>query len=1024
MRPLLCSTPVFRTSGLPTSYAAPSMALTSVAVSPAPSRTLPDAWRVEVFRAPDVDDPQGNTLCAAIQELGVQGVTRVRTGRGYLLPSSLTPDEIERVTRELLADPVLDSARVCRPGSAPPARAIAGRVLVARKPGVMDPVALTVQRTLASTGLIAAARAPGFFVTTFRAFELETKPGVTLDRASLQSIGARVLGNETIEDVLVEDEALHFTAPHSGGRHGLVRVPLCQVSDEELVRISAQGSLSLSLLEMQTIQAHFRALKREPTACELETIAQTWSEHCKHKTFAGIIELDGERIDNLLAKTIKAATLALDKPWCVSVFHDNAGIIAFDQGWDVCFKVETHNHPSAIDPYGGAGTGVGGVIRDILGVGLGARPIANTDAFFVGPADLPREKLPKGCMHPRRILRGVVAGVRDYGNRMGIPTVNGGVWFHEGYVGNPLVYCGTVGLMPHSAAHKRVAAGDAIVVAGGRTGRDGIHGATFSSAELHEESESVSSAAVQIGDAITEKRVLDALLVARDRGLYRAITDCGAGGLSSAVGEMAEGLGAEVELDRVPLKYPGLSPDEIWISEAQERMVLAVPQETLAALLATFAAEDVEATVIGTFTQTGRLVLLARGERMAELELAFLHGGTPRPVRKASYSPASFPDPGCPAPMHSNGHASMLLALLASPDIASKEWIVRQYDHEVQGMSVQKPFVGVHSDGPGDAAVLQPLASSKQGIAIACGANPRYGELDAGAMAEAVIDEALRNAVAVGADPDRTAILDNFSWGNCEKPDRLGSLVHAARGCQRAALAYGTPFISGKDSLNNEYRVGERSIPIPPTLLISALGIVPDVARSTSMDLKRAGSRLYLVGATKLELGGAHYLMLAGMLAGPKLVGGSVPRPDLTRAPQLFRALHRALKQGLVLACHDLSEGGLAVAAAEMAFAGGLGLELELARVPFVDAPIDPKNRATVDPDSARLYSESCSRFLVEVGEGNTAAFERALEGQVFAAVGRVVAAPRFITRGIGGQVLFDLDLEDLRRAHRGTFQG
>jgi phosphoribosylformylglycinamidine (FGAM) synthase-like enzyme len=512
--------------------------------------------------------------------------------------------------------------------------------------------------------------------------------------------------------------------------------------------------------------------------------------------------------------------------------------------------------------------------------------------------------------------------------------------------------------------------------------------------------------------------VLDALLVARDRGLYRAITDCGAGGLSSAVGEMAEGLGAQVELDCVPLKYPGLSPDEIWISEAQERMVLAVPPETLADLLATFAAEDVEATVIGTFTKTGQLVLRALGERMAELDLEFLHGGTPRPVRKATYSPASSPDPGCPAPSSAKGHGATLLGLLASPDIASKEWIVRQYDHEVQGMSVLKPFVGTHSDGPGDAAVLQPLASSKKGIAIACGANPRYGELDAGRMAEAVIDEALRNAVAVGADPDRTAILDNFSWGNCEKPDRLGALVHAARGCQRAALAFGTPFISGKDSLNNEYRVGERSIPIPPTLLISALGIVPDVARSTSMDLKRAGSRVYLVGTTKVEFGGSHYLSLAG------LAGGTVPAPDLVLAPRLFRALHGALKAGLALACHDLSEGGLCVAAAEMAFAGGLGLELELARVPFAAAPIDPKNRAMIDPDSARLYSESCSRFLVEVGEGNTAAFERALEGNAFAAVGRVVAAPRFSARGIGGQLLFDLDLEDLRRAHHGTFQG
>jgi phosphoribosylformylglycinamidine synthase len=998
------------------------MSATRTAPQHASTAGLPDAWRVEVFRKPGIDDPAGIQLLAALREIGIDGVAGARSGRGYLLPPTLSRAEIDVVCTELLADPVLDDVRVTAPREPPAPPPDVRRILVARKPGVMDPVALTVQRALWTSGMVPAARGDAFCVATFRAWELAGAPrregtdarvdallGEPRVGALLREIGQRILANETIEDLYVQNEALHFVRPAADGRRGVVHVALRDASDGRLLAISRDGALSLSLEEMRAIQVHYRGLEREPTVCELETLAQTWSEHCKHKTFTGIIEFEGERIDNLLKQTIKDATARLNKDWCVSVFHDNAGIIAFDAGFDVCFKVETHNHPSAIDPYGGAGTGVGGVIRDILGVGLGARPIANTDAFFVGPLDLRNEDLPRGCMHPRRILRGVVAGVRDYGNRMGIPTVDGGVWFHPGYVGNPLVYAGTIGLMPHAASRKSVEPGDVILLVGGRTGRDGIHGATFSSVELHEESETLSSAAVQIGDAIAEKRVLDALLVARDRGLYRAITDCGAGGLSSAVGEMGAECGAEVELERVPLKYAGLAPDEIWISEAQERMVLAVPPEKLAECRAAFEAEDVEATPIGLFTATGKLSIRAHGEAIAELDMRFLHEGTPRPVRRASYAPPELADPGCPAPAD---HAATLLALLAQPDIASKEWIVRQYDHEVQGMSVLKPLVGARMDGPGDAAVLQPLPNSRKGIAVSCAASPRYGALDPAAMAEAVIDEALRNAVAVGGDPDRTAILDNFSWGNCEKPDRLGALVLAARGCQRAALAYGTPFISGKDSLNNEYRVGAATLSIPPTLFISALAILPDVARAVSMDLKRSGSRLYLVGTTRAELGGSHYFELRG------LTGGQVPRPDLVQAPRLMRALHAAIARGLALACHDVSEGGLAVAAAEMAFAGALGLDIDLAQV-----PLEPL-KTGCDPDSTRLYSQSCSRFLVEVAEGSATQFEELLGSCPVARIGTVTESRELSFRGSRGSPLLAIDIEELRRAHRGSFHG
>lgn len=981
-------------------------------------------WRVEVFRRPGIHDPEGAHALQAVRELGIESVRAVRLGRGYLLPGGWERGTVEAVAREVLVDPVLEEARLAAPGEGP-GGGIPHRILVAPRPGVTDPVAETVAALLArgasENGGERVPAAPPH-VGSFRAWELEGDPSPE----ELGTIGRRVLANETIEHVVIDGGALPY-GPVPGGdeRRGRVEVPLLAAAPEELEELSRAGQLSLSRVEMLAIQEHYRALGREPTACELETLAQTWSEHCKHKTLTGIIELEEEdgslrRIDNLLKSTVFRATSELDRPWCVSVFEDNAGIVAFDEGWDVCFKVETHNHPSAIDPYGGAGTGIGGVIRDILGAGLGARPIASTDAFFVGPLDLPAEALPPGCMHPRRILRGVVAGVRDYGNRMGIPTVGGGVWFHERYVGNPLVYAGTVGVLPSSAARKEVRPGDAVVAVGGRTGRDGIHGATFSSLELDVESEELSSSAVQIGDPITEKRVLDCQLVARDRGLYRSVTDCGAGGFSSAVGEMGEHTGAEVELDAVELKYPGLASHEIWISEAQERMVFAVPQEGLEEFLAVFAAEGVPATVIGRFTGDGRLVVRDRGEVVAELDMGFLHGGTPRPVRRARWRDPELPDPGCP-PAADPGAA--LLALLGAPNVCSRAWIVRQYDHEVQGGSVIKPLVGPRGDGPGDAAVIQPLpeghagpgSGSRRGLAIACGANPEYGLLDPWAMAAAAVDEALRNAVAVGGDPERAALLDNFSWGNCDKPDRLGSLVRAAEACRDAALAYGTPFISGKDSLNNEYRVGGESLAIPPTLLISALAPVPDVGRALSMDLKQAGNAVYLVGLTGPELGGSQWLLSRG------LAGGRVPRPDLALAPALLRRLHAALAAGLARSCHDLSEGGLAVAAAEMAFAGGLGLELELARVPAGELP------AGHDRDAALLFSESCTRFLVEVEPGRAAAFEAALAGEPaipLAAVGRVLDEPALVLRGTGGGELARLDLDALRAAHAGDFGG
>src|SRR5207302_7738110 len=465
-----------------------------------------------------------------------------------------------------------------------------------------------------------------------------------VDQRELERIAGRVLANGVIESVHFDAFVpAEFPAGHPYA-FKLRHVEIRDLSDDQLTKLSREGHLFLSLAEMKAIQSYYREQSREPTDVELETLAQTWSEHCVHKTLKGKIDFDGRHFENLLKETIFGATQEIRRrlgpdDWCVSVFEDNAGVVRFDDQYHVCFKVETHNHPSAIEPYGGANTGLGGVIRDPLGTGLGARPICNTDVFCFAPPDTPPETLPVGILHPLQVMKGVVTAVRDYGNRMGIPTVNGAVCFDERFLGNPLVFCGTVGLIPVDRCHKEPKAGDLIVTVGGRTGRDGIHGATFSSIELTSESEKVSGGAVQIGNAIAEKKVLDVILQARDRGLYNAITDCGAGGFSSAVGEMGENLGAAVQLDQAPLKYEGLSYTEIWISEAQERMVLAVPEASWPALRSLCASEDVEATVIGRFEATGRLRLYYQQQPVADLDMPFLHGGRPDVVRQATWVP-------------------------------------------------------------------------------------------------------------------------------------------------------------------------------------------------------------------------------------------------------------------------------------------------------------------------------------------------------------------------------------------------
>ena len=998
-------------------------------------------WEVEILPTGSEKDYEGQRILASAHSQGISGLSTVKSARTFLIQGDLTRDDATRAAEQLLVDPVTEQFSIHElPDTRSSALAPQSSLLnVLLHPGVTDSVAENAAKALSRLNLSVTN------VATCRRYWLTGALGA----AKVAHLSKTVLANDAIEYIITGPLQIADLTLGSEYKFKLTTVAIREMDDAALRELSKKGQLYLSITEMQTVQDYFRSLQRDPTDIELETVAQTWSEHCSHKTLGGRIHYvetcEGKVVrdthfNSMLKETIFAATVQIRESlgkddWCVSVFKDNAGIVKFDDKQNVCIKVETHNHPSAIEPYGGANTGLGGVIRDPLGTGLGARPVCSTDVFCFARPDYPVDQLPPGVLHPLAVMQGVVAGVRDYGNRMGIPTVNGAVCFDDRYLGNPLVYCGNVAMIPVDKCDKLVSPGDLIVAVGGRTGRDGIHGATFSSVELTEESESISGGSVQIGNPVTEKMVADVILAARDLNLYSAITDCGAGGFSSAVGEMGEGTGAEVWLDRAPLKYAGLSYTEIWISEAQERMVLSVPPANWAQLEALCASEGVEATIIGKFTGTKQLVLKYGEHKVGEVSMHFLHDGRPPVIREAVYdikcshlaprdepsgvtshqptsvSASSNSDSSAVATLSESSHANFkahhaerdrdnkpdytddLRKILRSLNVASKEWIIRQYDHEVQAGSVIKPLVGINNDGPSDAAVVRPDLTSNRGLVIACGINPHFGDLDPYWMAASAIDEAVRNCVAVGADPDRIAILDNFCWGNTERPETLGTLVRAAVACKDIAVAYRTPFVSGKDSLNNEFSyetdlkgadpvaastkgsesfkaTGRRTVAIPSTLLITALGQVDDIETCVTMDLKGPGNLLYLIGETKDEMGGSHYNLVNC------LTGGKVPTVDTDMAPRIFRALHQTLKQGLVLSCHDLSEGGLAVAAAEMAFAGGVGVEIEVA-----------------SDGVAALFSESNTRFLIEVSLKHRVLLESIFANLPHTCIGKTIVA-------------------------------
>ena len=991
--------------------------------------------RIEIALKDGVRDARGERIKREIEHFLHLKVDEVRTIDVYTIDASLAPAEIEQAAAGPFSDPVIQEWSIDRPL----AHGFDFAVEVGFRPGVTDNVGRTAREAVEYvTGRPFVAGEGVYYAVQY----LINAP---LTAGDIDKIATGLLCN-----TLIQRYSVLSAAEFMAKRGFAAVVPKVQaettievreidlnVSDEELMRISKDGVLALTLDEMQIIQAHYRepdvlasrskmGLGAKPTDVELECLAQTWSEHCKHKIFAGTVQYEDEHgnkqeIKSLFKSFIQRTTKDVreklgDRDFCLSVFKDNAGVIKFNEKHSLVFKVETHNSPSALDPYGGALTGIVGVNRDPFGTGQGSKLIFNTDVFcFADPFyDKP---LPSRLLHPRRIFEGVVEGVEHGGNKSGIPTVNGSLVFDDRFAGKPLVFCGTAGLMPaevngQPGQDKYIHPGDLIVMTGGRIGKDGIHGATFSSEELNENSPVT---AVQIGDPITQKRMFDFLIRARDKGLYRFITDNGAGGLSSSIGEMAgECGGCRMDLAKAPLKYPGLNPWEILISEAQERMSLAVPPEQIDEFLAMAYRFGVEATVLGEFTDSGVFHMLYGERTVAWLPMEFMHEGLPPMQLPAKWPPPQHVEPVLEAKADYTADLSQLLSAL---NICSKESVVRRYDHEVQGGSVVKPFTGVANDGPSDAAVVRPILESFEGVVTAHGICPRYSDIDTYHMTANAVDEAMRNYVAVGGSLELVAGLDNFCW--CDPvlsdktPDgdyKMAQLVRSNQALYDICMEYNLPLISGKDSMKNDFYDGSTKISIPPTLLFSVIGKIEDARKSVTMDVKRPGDIVYILGTTGNELGASEYITMKGF------IGNNIPHVNAAKAYRRYQAYHQAVLQGTVASCHDLSDGGLAVAAAESAFAGGYGLQIDLSRMLW-------KGDAAAKSDLALLFSESASRHLVTVRPESQGAFESAMSGNCFACIGTVTEDQLLTVIGLDGTPVVRAELSELKEAWQQTLR-
>jgi phosphoribosylformylglycinamidine synthase len=988
------------------------------------------AVRIEVAYREGIKDVPGEKLKTRIKaELGIS--VFVHVADVYTIDADLPAAAVETLRTDAFIDPVLQEGF-----TRTPVLFDADWVIeIGFKPGVTDNVGRTAREVIEAAAAYTFGEDEGVY--TSKMYFIKG----SLSRDDVLGVAEGILANTLINRYAVKhiddyrkDGGMGTHVPKvTAGHEPVVESFDLTVDIAGLMKVNRERTWALSEEELRVIQAYFKrddvvaerqalGLSARATDVEMEALAQTWSEHCKHKIFNAVIDYreDGRTsvIDSLFKTCIAASTNAIReaagrKDFCLSVFKDNAGIIKFNDKYNLAFKVETHNTPSALDPYGGALTGIVGVNRDPFGSGKGARLLFNTDIFCFAPPDY-KGPIPPRLLHPRRVLDGVREGVEHGGNKSGIPTVNGSLVFDESFLGKPLVYCGTCGIMPalvcgEPSYVKKARVGDYIVMVGGRIGKDGIHGATFSSEEL---SEASPTSAVQIGDPITQKRMTDFLLVARDECLYNSITDDGAGGLSSSIGEMAEDTnGCVIELEKAPLKYHGLDPWEILLSEAQERMTLAVSPDKIERFLDLSRKMGVLSTVLGTFNASGKFHVFFRGRTVAYLDMAFLHNGLPRMHLQATWERNINDEepPGEP-----KDYTQALLAVLGRWNVCSKEYVVRQYDHEVQAGSVVKPLTGAQNDGPSDAAVIRPDLSSLEGVVVSHGICPKYSRYDTYDMAACAIDEAIRNNIASGGSLEQMAILDNFCWCDpvrSEKnPDgeyKLAQLVRANKALHDYTVLFGTPCISGKDSMKNDYVNGDIRISIPPTLLVSAISRVRDVRKTVTIDFKQGGDLIILLGKTYAELAGSEYFAQLG------LSGNICPKVDGPQALRTYRALEKAIRMGFVRSVHDVSDGGIGVTLAESAFAGGLGAEADLASVP----------QAGVFRDDYLLFSESQSRFVITVKEEHADSVYKLFRSLPYGVIGKVTKEPRLVISGIYGTRLIDIDIAQLKAYWLAPFQ-
>ncbi len=1128
--------------------------------------------RIEVTVRPEFDDGRVQSLSTRLADLVSAGMC-VSIVDVYLVEDGVLEHIDACSLGDLFRDAVTQTAHIERSVLEPSGRGDSGAatrpginnwsaaIEVAVKPGVTDPVAITAVKALEAAGASGRVQTARLYVFSYA--QAPEPPSARAPRDAADSIGiaatagapaapgphatappgpegaadrtdwnvvAARLHNPLIESatILTIDDFRagsrlpdSYPVPGTSAVPTVRNIPILDLDDHALAAVSKDRLLALSRAEFRAVQAHFaredvqearaaRGLTAEPTDVELEMIAQTWSEHCKHKIFAARFGYDDGsgktvEIDGLFTTYIKGTTdeLARGRDDLLSVFHDNSGVVAFDENYLVCFKVETHNSPSALDPYGGAITGIVGVNRDIIGTGLGAFPMFNTDVLCFGLPDTAAGDIPAGLMHPKEILRGVHRGIVDGGNQSGIPVIAGAFFFDESYRGKPLVFCGTGGILPRTLPpngrsvfdapagadttaakssggprpswRKCALPGDFAVMVGGRIGKDGIHGATFSSQALDEASP---VSAVQIGDPITQRRMLDFLMAARDRGLYTSITDNGAGGLSSSLGEMAhESGGVFVDLASCPLKYEGLAPWEIWVSESQERMSVAVPPDCLDDFLELAKRRDVEATAVGRFRDDGFVTLQYGEETVGLLYLEFLEKGLPRMEIPARWIPAAdrgfAVEPG-PSPAASANEPprleQLLLDVLSHPNVAGKDHLVRQYDHEVGGRTVVRPFCGRGADpnpavadapprpsagpaagvsGPTDGGVVRPLYNSSRGLTVTHGLCPRYGDYDTYHMAAAAVDEAYRAHIALGGDPDRAYVLDNFCWPDPvlsddtpDGPYKAAQLVRACQGLADACRAYGLPMISGKDSMKNDARLGDTKISVRPTLLVSLMGIIENVAASTTTAFPRAGLQLFLVGRNRGELGGSVFEAVTA--AAEQASGAQDPQRSPTqrssalapRSPSpavyfaeakvCYRSLAGAIRDGIIAAVHDLSDGGLSVSLAEAVIGGEAGAYVDLAMLavaPGFKAEA-PDKKPTARPAAPTpptppelLFCESTSRFVVAVVPGDGDRFTKRFPAGLCTHIGSTTA-DRELRVSDGKRELIRLGADQLAAAY------